>query len=914
MSLTENNKEEKNNSSLDASDSLSENGDIEDQQKTLDHRFREILNEFTKQSKIINDLNSQIAEQNKKIDLNEKFNREQYNEYNKLIEDMEKKTEELHMRVGNTDMIQIDTLNDYNCNYDEVEVEQHLPLVLDTSKEIKIEDNLGTSHRVLVFSIPAFFCCLLRLIYAIAGIVFFEFREPKIIYFMSCIISPSIIFEMFAIKMKGILHNLIYILYAISNTVALMICSNLLKINFDAKKSFLKAAIVSILAEALLIVALKSGEERRTINRSHYCGLSSILLLACATGTYNPLPYIVASVVFLVMQSIFIISGLPKIKQREFQKKDSNGITSHDKSKNMQTIDDDVRNSSDEEMSISSGLNQATNVSTKFQKKDSNGISYHDKSKNMQTIHDDVRNASDEEMSISFHSNQAASVSTNSIADILHQLHQRIEMLESKEDKEREHHYFNLFRPKGLSSDWATRAQLSSDVYTMMMLSHWTQKSFRNPCQCCKNNPSIIVLPCPSKSWLLGFLVFTVQSLLAIFTLIDQLDTSFGDTLMNIPIRITAGVRVGQFLTLILAVMTQTDVLISYRVLLFLSPTRNNWQELIKHENNENKYSLWFGRIAIPNLMKGIQGIVVLLTTFIVIIQSDNIVELLKDFTALFVVSSIDDMFFFMADHGYLGPDLSRKTNIAKKISIEEDDRMIRWYLHTFFFLVLSVVFGGWIMIVIAQRNGAYISQKYPFCPLDNVDFVYIGDGQCNFPKGSESNILNCGWEGGDCVTFNDMLPDCMVKNPSLLGNGICNGGKYNTIECGWDSTDCVEFNEKYPDCNVNDPNKLNDGICDSGPYNTAECEFDGGDCIIFNLLYPNCKVEHISWLGDGKCHGNLYNTAECCLDGGDCVEFNNQYPNCKVEKPYLVGNGHCDGDSYATIECGYDGGDCFLE
>ena len=32
--------------------------------------------------------------------------------------------------------------------------------------------------------------------------------------------------------------------------------------------------------------------------------------------------------------------------------------------------------------------------------------------------------------------------------------------------------------------------------------------------------------------------------------------------------------------------------------------------------------------------------------TFVVIVQSADIVELLKDFTALFVISTIDDMFF----------------------------------------------------------------------------------------------------------------------------------------------------------------------------------------------------------------------------------------------------------------------------
>ena len=53
-----------------------------------------------------------------------------------------------------------------------------------------------------------------------------------------------------------------------------------------------------------------------------------------------------------------------------------------------------------------------------------------------------------------------------------------------------------------------------------------------------------------------------------------------------------------------------------------------------------------------------------------------------------------------------------------------------------------------------------------------------------------------------------------------------------DTEECGWDGGDCIEFNEKYPDCDVFVTNLIGNGICDGGDYNTWECGWDGGDCL----------------------------------------------------------------------------------
>ena len=213
---------------------------------------------------------------------------------------------------------------------------------------------------------------------------------------------------------------------------------------------------------------------------------------------------------------------------------------------------------------------------------------------------------------------------------------------------------------------------------------------------------------------MLGLTVFTVQTLLAFVTLFDQQSTEFGETLMKLPVRGTTTTYTVQFITLILAVMTQTDILVSFRVVLLLSYGKETWQEFIGCDRNERDFSTWLGHILQPNLLKSFQAFIVLVTTFFVILQSESVVELLEDFTASFVISSIDDMFFFLADHDYLGSDLSQRTNKSKKISIIEDDRKIQSILKSFIFTILLIMFGGWIAVVILQKNDFFIQQKYP--------------------------------------------------------------------------------------------------------------------------------------------------------------------------------------------------------
>ena len=446
----------------------------------------------------------------------------------------------------------------------------------------------------------------------------------------------------------------------------------------------------------------------------------------------------------------------------------------------------------------------------------------------------------------------------------------------------------------GIDKEPVASSGLQQDIFSMMMLDKpW------------------------SLTWLMGIVVFSIQIILGVLLVLDQVNRSFFGTTMSIPIKAVTNVRVGQILVLALSVMSQEDILLGYKFILLVPyKDKSRWGKIIgEHENLT--FRVWFSRLIVPNLLKMIQGALILFATFVLILQNDKLVNLLKDYSALFVVSSVDDLFFVVADKGFFGTILSRKADEVKEIKLEEDVRKLKKHLVTFMLLLMTGLWAAWIYILIGQENGKYVKQMYPLCEVDtpfrNTTYLsIIGDRVCQFERGQGTNIVECGWDGGDCDVLNGRYPECSVEDFILLGDGNCDVSSYNNIKCGFDNGDCVEWNgeiqDLYPACDVTNVGWIGDGICNGRDYMREECGLDGGDC-------DSCNVENIMLLGDGICNGGDYNTEECVFDGGDCVKENEKlkavYVDCVVTNPWFVGDGICNGGAYNTKECGFDGGDC---
>jgi hypothetical protein len=237
-------------------------------------------------------------------------------------------------------------------------------------------------------------------------------------------------------------------------------------------------------------------------------------------------------------------------------------------------------------------------------------------------------------------------------------------------------------------------------------------------------------------------------------------------------------VTFAQGIALILVLATQSDILKSIHTIISLQRNAHNvpWDKLIGEEGSRS-LCLWILRILLPNVAKFIQGAFILFVSFVIIVQSVTIIDLLKALTFLLVVSQADNILFYLAGAGYLGKHLAKRAEEVRTRHIElrslsdrntaicrdeESDSSNGTVPRRSFcniYIIKSVIFGGmccgmiggWLWFVQGQYSGRLIRLQYPECnapyPLD------IGDGYCNdYPP---YNSLECGYDGFDCPTPN---------------------------------------------------------------------------------------------------------------------------------------------------------------
>ena len=490
-----------------------------------------------------------------------------------------------------------------------------------------------------------------------------------------------------------------------------------------------------------------------------------------------------------------------------------------------------------------------------------------------------------------------------------------------------------------------TKSLLSEDSYTLMMI----KAPF-------------------TKSWCLGFAIFIIQIILLILIFQGELSTSKNSTIFDVPFQVSNSVRTGQFLAIFISILISHDILMPIKDLNLLWFTKLEWTKIVAEIIERQQYyqslrdmeipsqqgrrastsrsKLWTTQIFFPSLLKFIQGVFVLIITFVITIKSDNIIDLFKDLAATQVISELDNVVFHLSNHGYFGVTLRKDTKSAKDIKVQDKVQVVCFGLSLrpimlwgLLFVMIIIFVNG---IVIGQMNGSFFEKKYPNCNIrDKNEIARMGNGECN---GGLPNTFQCGFDGGDCLDFNIAFPnckavkayqvgdgecqdehndesfgfdggDCCVENievKELLGDGKCNAGLYNSKICLFDKGDCDAFRNDHPLCpdldltkdqiyrNDGTPIVIGDGKCDFIPqYMTDKCGYEYGDCL-------ECNVTDPTKLGDGICDGGEYNTEGCGFDNGDCIQCN------KFVKNYTrVGDGNCDGGKYVSSICNNDGGDC---
>ncbi len=447
-----------------------------------------------------------------------------------------------------------------------------------------------------------------------------------------------------------------------------------------------------------------------------------------------------------------------------------------------------------------------------------------------------------------------------------------------------------------------------------------------------------------STGWALGIATFALQMVLMIMILFgdsfDQLFRSEGTDSL-IPISVSNKVRAGQFITIILSLFVQRDVLSAIKYFIIFRDSSQNglWQILLVDDKEETKSKeeedsksgakqklMWFWRAIFPNILKSVQGLLVLIASLVIIVHSSSLLDLLKDFTALYFVSEIDNIVFYVTDQRYFGDALNKRAEKVKNIKVQdvsEDEaslscfscygrRGIRRIRGLVLFIIFAAIFSYWVYIVHGQVTGKFFREKFPKCNVeDQAEISNLGNGECN---DGFLNQISCGFDGGDCIDFNKDYPTCEADEDAyIVGDGECNE-KYNNPECLFDGGDCCRFNTITT--------QDNNGFCNGGLHNTKACNYDGGECLDFNVKYRKCPIETLALevdpgksviIGDKVCDSGVYMSEICGYEGGDCkeCETNLRATNLPKGAERLIGDGFCNGKDFMGNGCNNDGGDC---
>lgn len=387
----------------------------------------------------------------------------------------------------------------------------------------------------------------------------------------------------------------------------------------------------------------------------------------------------------------------------------------------------------------------------------------------------------------------------------------------------------------------------------------------------------MMISPICSWGYFLGIATFCFQVVLAsdyILAFISFLEneedkSEYG---FDIPVNVSKNVRFGQYCVALLSVWLQSDILISIQYFLvfrrgtqsieilkqnqLFSQNRSNNSNSVYSRGMDEYSELLIRAVYLPNILRLLQGAVVIILLMILIIMNNDFINLLMNFSALFIISQIDDIVFQLLRRGYFfGFQMAEDAEKIENLEFTEernDSHSCRtsYFVRSLLLGSLNIFMIVYVSIVAKlQADGYFLKTTYPNC--DVLDPSLIGNKICEFRS---YNIEECGFDGGDCIDFNEKYPNCTVEYPSYIGDGICRGGEYNTEECGWDGGDCIDFHTKYPNCTVEYPSYIGDGYCSIDDffcleenncrhYNTEECGWDGGDCEGGNkILWENFR------------------------------------------------------------------------
>jgi len=256
-------------------------------------------------------------------------------------------------------------------------------------------------------------------------------------------------------------------------------------------------------------------------------------------------------------------------------------------------------------------------------------------------------------------------------------------------------------------------------------------------------------------TWVAVF-VWVVQTVIFSLVAADVIDAGSNNA-FKIPPNVEAPVRVTQFIALLVAVLTQDDL--------------RNSLNLMRDGYDQDCFSLFPGakrtKWTVSVTLRAIQGTLGLFVTFLLVMQSETVLDLLLNFSAMEFVSLLDEAAFALIKQGFAGLRLKEVATIVSKTRYYIGGKKSTPYLKLKVALfLLGAMIGGWTAVVIQQERGFYLCKKV-FFQID--DTIVPGLGAL-----SGIYLINFDTKFGGRVTYESQMQWSGGSGEGIARLGYC--------------------------------------------------------------------------------------------------------------------------------------------
>eukprot|EP00985_Skeletonema_marinoi_P013775 scaffold6873_cov72-Skeletonema_marinoi.AAC.2 len=207
-----------------------------------------------------------------------------------------------------------------------------------------------------------------------------------------------------------------------------------------------------------------------------------------------------------------------------------------------------------------------------------------------------------------------------------------------------------------------------------------------------------------SRAFFLATFVFLFQIAIYVVLAIDIINASDPNNPLKFPVNVEGAVRAAEFLAIVVAIITQDDLRKAVNLL------RDGFDQNLVNAHEGATTKKWILSI----VLRGSEGFFGLFLTFLLIMQSDTVIELLLNFLAMGFVGQLDDVVFVLTREGFLGKALQKD---AKKLSctfynvshLSTESKTASFATFAYFGVFFVAFFAAWVTIFWKQNNGKYL-------------------------------------------------------------------------------------------------------------------------------------------------------------------------------------------------------------